>query len=151
MLKIKLTRVANNPEGLYCIGRLYMNDVKYCDTLEPFDRGLDKSMPLDKIKSIKVKKHTAIPTGEYNVTMAMSPSKKRKLPLLLDVPGFQGILIHLGNYPRDTEGCILPGENNKVGMVTNSTPYEKRICTLIQNELDNGGKVTISISRNYKI
>ena len=54
----------------------------------------------------------------------MSPKFKRNLPRLIDVPGFDGILIHRGNTDKDTSGCILIGENKVVGKVLNSTPYE---------------------------
>ena len=50
-----------------------------------------------------------IPTGVYEVRITPSPKFKRRLPLLIDVPGHDGIRIHPGNFPRDTEGCILLG------------------------------------------
>jgi hypothetical protein len=50
-----------------------------------------------------------IPTGIYEVRITPSPKFKRRLPLLIDVPGHDGIRIHPGNFPRDTEGCILLG------------------------------------------
>jgi hypothetical protein len=90
-------------------------------------------MPLDEIKRIKIPHETAIPTGVYKVIVNMSPSKKRMLPRLLDVPGFSGILIHRGNTKHDSSGCILVGENKVKGKVINSTQYEKRLVEILMN------------------
>jgi hypothetical protein len=54
--------------------------------------------------------NTCIPDGTYFVLLTWSPKFKRKLPLLIDVPGFDGIRIHPGNTSDDTEGCLLVGE-----------------------------------------
>lgn len=61
------------------------------------------------VASWKVKGQTAIPAGTYVIDITMSARFKRELPLLLGVPGFDGIRIHPGNTAADTEGCLLPG------------------------------------------
>jgi hypothetical protein len=99
--------------------------------LEDKDRGLTQDMPLDKIRRIKVAHETAIPMGVYKVIVNLSPSKRRMLPRLLDVPGFSGILIHRGNTNSDSSGCILVGENKVKGKVINSTQYEKRLVEIL--------------------
>ena len=114
----------------YTIGKLYVDGVPFCDTLEPTDRGLTSSMTLDEIKSIKVKGKTAIPTGIYHVDLnSVSPRFKARswakiyggrVPRLQGVRGFSAVLIHVVNSAADTEGCILVGRNTEVGKVTDS-------------------------------
>ena len=97
----------------YTIGRLYIDEVYQCDTLE------------DPVRDgPKIPGETAIPAGRYRVSLGFSPHFKRYLPLLHDVPGFTGILIHAGNTPKDTRGCIIPGENKVKGQVVNSRYWE---------------------------
>lgn len=110
----------------YTIGKLYVNGVYFCDTLE------DTVRP----NGIKIPNKTAIPYGTYKVIVNVSPKFKRMLPRLLNVPMFDGILIHRGNNAEDTSGCILVGENKVKGMVLNSTPYEKKIVELLKDEKD---------------
>lgn len=134
-LNIRIDRIAK--KSTYTIGKLYLNGVYFCDTLEDTDRGLVQGMPLQKIKDLKIKGATAIPKGKYKVTMnVVSPrfSKRAtyqfcqgKLPRLLNVDGYEGVLIHIGNTAKDTEGCILVGQNKVVGQVINSTATFKKL------------------------
>lgn len=128
-MEIKIKRIAK--KSTYTIGRLFINGTRVCDTLEDPDRGIKQTTLLSDIKRIKVKGDTAIPTGTYQLSMNVtSPrfSKKKfyqdacngQVPRILDVPGFDGVLIHVGNTTKDTEGCILVGENKVVGQVINS-------------------------------
>lgn len=134
-LNIRIDRIAK--KSTYTIGKLYLNGVYFCDTLEDTDRGLTQGMPLQKIKDLKIKGATAIPKGKYKVTMnVVSPkfSKRAtyqfcqgKLPRLLNVDGYEGVLIHIGNTAKDTEGCILVGQNKVIGQVINSTVTFKKL------------------------
>ena len=104
----------------YTIGKMYINGEYFCDTLEDTDRGLTQIMTLSEIKEVKEYGRTAIPAGRYPIAYTYSPRFKKHLPLLLNVPAFDGVRIHSGNTHKDTEGCILLGENKAVGKVLNS-------------------------------
>ena len=77
--------------------------------------------------------------------ITFSPKKKKWLPLLLGVPMFEGIRIHAGNTAKDTLGCILVGENLKVGMVLNSNAWVERLKKKIVEAKDRGEGVWITI------
>lgn len=91
------------------VGELYIDGKFFCHILEDQDRGLDSGMSLEQLKSMKVKGQTAIPTGCYEIKITYSPRFKVNMPLLLDVPAYSGIRMHVGNDDGDTEGCLLPG------------------------------------------
>lgn len=91
------------------IGKLYLNDVFICDTLEDVCRDLNKDGDLDDKGETKVYGETAIPSGTYKMIINMSPRFKKLLPRLIDVKGYDGVLIHMGNFAKDTHGCILVG------------------------------------------
>ena len=94
----------------YTIGKLYIDSVYFCDTLEDTVRG----------EGEKIYGKTAIPVGEYKVMLTYSPKFKKNMPAIIGVPMFTGIRIHAGNSALDTEGCILIGVNNIKGRLTNS-------------------------------
>ena len=104
----------------YTIGKMYINGEYFCDTLEDTDRGLTQVMSLAELKEVKEYGRTAIPTGRYPIAYTYSPRFKKHLPLLLNVPAFEGIRIHAGNTHRDTSGCLLLGKNKAVGKVLDS-------------------------------
>lgn len=91
------------------IGKLYVNDKLICDTLEDTVRDLNRDGDLLDVGEKKVYGETAIPSGTYKMIINMSPRFKKLLPRLLNVPGYDGVLIHTGNLPADTHGCILVG------------------------------------------
>lgn len=100
-LKLLLTREG---QGVTCThGRLYINGLFQCYTLEDVDRFLESG-------GAKVKGQTAIPRGTYKVTIDWSTRFQKQMIHVLDVPQFAGIRIHAGNTSADTEGCILLGK-----------------------------------------
>lgn len=127
-MELLLKRIARR--DTYTIGKLYIDGVYFCDTIEDKDRGLKQSLPASVNKAMKRYGATAIPVGRYQVTLKVKSqkfSKKKQydfcggyLPRLINVPAFEGVLIHIGNTAKDTEGCILVGRNTKVGKVLNS-------------------------------
>lgn len=130
-MELLLYRIARR--DTYTIGHLYIDGKYFCDTIEDKDRGLSQNMQPSVIRATKRKGITAIPTGRYRVTLEVkSPKFSAKkyeknygfcdgyLPRLINVPGFDGVLIHIGNTARDTEGCLLVGKNTKVGKVLES-------------------------------
>lgn len=140
----------------YTIGRLYVDGVYFCNTLEDRDRGLRQTDSLSSIKSRKVHGETAIPKGTYGVTLNVTSPKyagvawywqlcQGKMPRLLTVPGFDGILIHPGNTALDTLGCILVGKNTKVGRLTESKETFKALYKRLKKAADKGEEITIEI------
>jgi hypothetical protein len=128
----------------YTIGRLYVNGKFFCNTLEDTVRDINRNGIFD-CGELKISGHTAIPYGEYEIIVNYSPRFKRELPRLLNVPHFEGILIHRGNTHKDSSGCILVGENTKVGMVLNSTKYEEELTKILKAAQMRKEKITIKI------
>lgn len=129
----------------YTISRLYVNGELLCNALEDTDRGLSQDMPIEEIKKRKVYGSTAIPSGSYECAYTYSARFKKNLPLLKDVPGFEGIRIHSGNTAKDTEGCILPGRNTQKGMVTESRVWTEKLMAKMKAAWDRKEKVTVMI------
>lgn len=130
-IKLTLKRIAfqNN----YTIGKLLINGDYFCDVLEDKVRGLSSDMTAEQIAKIKVHSQTAIPIGTYKITLTYSNRFKKILPLLNDVPGFEGIRIHSGNTSADTEGCLLVGQNKVKGQVINSRDTFNKLMSKIQD------------------
>ena len=80
------------------IGELHVDGKFECFTLE------------DAVRPVKIKGLTAIPAGVYEVVVNFSQRFQRPLPLLLNVPNFDGVRLHAGNTDADTEGCLLVGK-----------------------------------------
>lgn len=140
-MELRVKRVALKSD--YTIGRLYVNGVYTCDTLE------------DAVRDTKIYGKTAIPCGTYKITMdVVSPKFKDrswakpydgKLPRLIDVPNYEGVLIHVGNTAEDTSGCLLVGQNRAVGKLVNST---QTFMSLMEKHLipakNRGEEITIT-------
>lgn len=149
-MKLVLKRI-NNQDN-YCEGKLYIDGIYQCDVIEDTDRGLTNEMSITEIQSKKVYGETAIPKGTYQITLdVVSPKFKNrswatfcegKLPRLLDVPGFEGVLIHVGNEASNSLGCLLVGQKTKDGWVSNSTQTFKDLYYKLKQATD---QITITI------
>lgn len=116
----------------YTIGVMYIDGVRFSETMEDKDRGLKSMMSEAEIKSKKVYGKTAIPTGTYLIKMLYSPKfatrpwgKKYEgnVPQIMDVKGFSGVRIHPLNTAEDSLGCIGVGRNLEKGKILKSTEY----------------------------
>ena len=122
-MKLQLVRDTLTNEST--IGKLYINDVFHCFTLE------------DKVRDEKIKNITAIPYGTYEVIINFSNRFKEQMPLLLNVPNYEGVRIHEGNYAKDTEGCVLVGSTKSVNMIGNSRVQFKKLMTELRKATKN--------------
>ena len=148
IMELILKRIAKRKT--YTIGRMYIRqqvmdeylpgyeDHYFCDTLEPTWRDYEHG-------AYKVKGRSAIPEGRYAVVISYSPRFKQWLPILLGVPKFEGIRIHAGNTAKDTEGCILVGQNREVGKVLDSRKWLYELKQRIVEAKDKGEAVWITI------
>ena len=134
-MKLRLERLWKKPA--YTVGRLFVNGKFFCNTLEDTVRDLSNEK--------KVYGKTAIPYGEYKVVYNWSPKFGRNLPRLLNVPAFEGILIHPGNTADDSAGCILVGRNTEVGRLTESRYTSDKLNVLIEDAQRGGESITIEI------
>lgn len=152
-MELKIDRRYKGPK--YTIGSLYVDGSYFCDTLEDTDRGIDSSMSPADITKKKIYGKTAIPTGTYKVNLnVVSPKFKDrswakpyggKVPRLMNVPGFEGVLIHPGNTDSDTSGCILIGRNTIVGRVTDSTATFHNLMKKLLEAKAKGESIQINI------
>lgn len=124
-------------KSTYTIGMLYIDGKFFSNTLEDTDRGLNSDMSGSEIMSKKVYGKTAIPTGEYKVTLTKSLKFKKIMPYINDVKGFLGIRIHSGNDDSHTDGCLLVGLNKKVGKLVQSKETYEKLYKILDDTINN--------------
>ena len=118
-MEIILKRIAKKSD--YTIGKLFIGEEYFCDTLEPTWRNLlgvklapeEENERIGRVSGKKAQKmagKTAIPEGRYPLLVTKSIRFKKWLPLLFGVPSFSGVRIYSGNTAKDTQGCILLGK-----------------------------------------
>jgi uncharacterized protein DUF5675 len=105
-MELVLTRKIRSANST--IGEMTVDGKFECFTLEDIER------------DVKVHGKTAIPKGRYELTITMSARFKKELPLLINVPNYEGVRIHSGNKAEDTEGCILVGQTKSADFIGNS-------------------------------
>lgn len=147
-MKLTLKRIALKPT--YTIGKLYIDDNYFCDTLEDTVRDLNKDGKFDNGEK-KIKGKTAIPYGTYEITTNIVSQRFKnrvwakpyggKIPRLINVPSFDGVLLHPGSSAEDTSGCLLVGKNTIVGRLADS---QKTFHALMQ-KIKNQKNLTIEI------
>lgn len=153
MVTLMTDRAWKKPD--YTIGRFFVNSQRMCESLEDTDRGLFASQPLSAIKLAKIPGKTAIPRGEYEVRLTISPRFRNKpwaskygglVPEIVGVPGYSGVRIHPLTDATQTDGCIGIGDNKAVGKLLNS---QKRYFELMDKYLmpahKSGEKMKIKI------
>lgn len=126
------------------IGNFSVNGTFECYCLEPVDRGLTSEMTLAQIWAIKIPDKTAIPLGTYGVTKYFSIKNNRTVPLLVNVKGFSYVEIHVGNFPKDTDGCLLLGTEKGTDEVLNSKAAVSAFYTKFFAALKAGEEVYIT-------
>lgn len=128
------------------ISRLYINGHFECYVLEDKDRGMIQQMPLSDLRKLKVDGKTAIPSGTYKVNISFSNRFQKLMPILLEVPAFDGVRIHSGNWATNTEGCLLLGNGIAKDMVTDSRTAFEAFFIKLKNMLKQG-EVILTIDR----
>jgi hypothetical protein len=151
---MKLTIKRTITRNSYTLGKLYVDGVYFCDTLEDKDRGLTQDMNIGQIQLLKINGETAIPKGIYKVTLDVISPKfskypfymetcKGKLPRLIDVKGYEGVLIHVADGPkRDSlvQGCIGVGNLSAEEYLMNG----KKVFAELYNKLK-GNNIELEI------
>jgi hypothetical protein len=132
-MKLELVRKSFTDKST--IGKLYINDVYECMVLE------------DVVRDSKIPGETAIPYGEYEVKITYSPRFKRDLPLLLNVPNYEGVRIHTGNTSKDTEGCLIVGQIAGQDIVWQSKMAFNALFPKLKAAQDRGEKITIEVKQ----
>ena len=159
-MKVLIKRIHNNSK--YCISHVYVDGVYICDAIEDTDRGWNNLMSDAWIRNNKVYAKSAIPIGVYNITLnVVSPKFNQKpyyhkfcngkLPRVLNVTGFDGILWHRGKTEKDSAGCLILGYNTIKGQVTNSQEAFEKLYKLLQKANEKGEKITAEYVRTYKV
>lgn len=135
----------------YTEGKLFINGVYVCDTIEDCDRGLDQSMSEDEILKKKVYGKTCIPYGRYKVIIDYSNKYGKMLIHILNVKGFDGIRCHSLNEASQSLGCIGPGKRTAPGWVSKSRDTYKIIHSKVEEALKRGDEVHIEIKRSDEV
>lgn len=145
-MELLLKRIA--PRETYTIGKLYVDGVYFCDTLEDPVRVLtdkNKDGDFDDAGEGKIYGNTAIPAGRYRVTVDMSARFKREMIHILNVPGYTGVRMHSGVTAEHTHGCPLLGKNTVKGEVHGGKEFEKALILIIKSALEAHQDVFIEV------
>ncbi len=156
-MKLRVQRLINR--DTYTLGELYVDDIKFCSTLEDLDRGLLDSMSEEEIKMRKVYGKTAVPKGTYKITLdVLSPKFSQYpfymetcqgyLPRLIDVKGYEGVLIHVADGARRDEllqGCIGIGDLSAEEYLMNGKSTFKKLYDKLVEAKNRNEEIVIEI------
>ena len=146
-IEFKLIRKKNFEKK--CIGEMFHENIKLCDTLEPTSRNLTSEMSENYIHAHKKINETAIPTGRYKLKRMRSVLFKKDVIYLEYVKGFIFIMIHVGNTEKDTKGCILVGNKTKSNTLLNSFVTEAKIYDIMADYMTKGHVCFLTISEEF--
>jgi hypothetical protein len=128
---MELTLIRTDFTETSTIGELLINNEFQCYTLEDTDRGLNSEV-LDSLKSKKWG-ITAIPYGRYEIKMSWSNHFQKNMPHLQNVPDYSDVMIHWGNKPADTDGCVLVGDTKSANFIAGSRDaFSKLLPNIIE-------------------
>lgn len=137
---MKLVLKRTKKTSTYTEGKLFIDGIYYCDTIEDVERQLNSAAD-------KVYAQTAIPAGQYPVHVTYSPRFGRTMPAVENVPYFTGIRIHSGTTERSSAGCIIVGKKSSDGHLDGSTT--KQIAEDLRSKLikaqESGKEISINI------
>lgn len=119
---MKLVVQRGESDSISTPGELFVDGQHFCYTLEP---------------------QKPTPAGTYDLTIRQSPRFGRLMPHIENVPGYTGILVHWGNWAKDTEGCTLVGETEGEDFIGHSVDEFNKLFRLLQDGITAGG-ITIT-------
>ncbi len=134
IMEIKVVRKEFTTEST--IGEMYINEEFHCYTLEDMYRS----------NGVKIYGVTAIPEGRYQVRMTFSNHFKKEMPLLINVPGYEGVRIHPGNTAADTLGCVLVGKHKSMNHISGCAEVYESLAQKIK-AVTTDGKCHITIQK----
>jgi len=121
-------------------GRLLVDGVFFCYTLEDPDRRLE--LHQDR----KIPGETAIPRGVYKLVVDWSPRFKQNMPHILGVPGYDGVRMHWGNKPENTDGCPLVGDALLTDWISHSRATYAKLVSMLEKAQGEGKEITIEVT-----
>jgi len=149
--KTQITSFRLDNNSISCRGVIYIDSELFGITME------------DPIRDKKIPAITGIPAGSYKIKYQEEPTKLtvkyRNLYdwfnnhlMLVDVPGYQSVYIHIGNYPRNTDGCILINNiltASDPSMCGQSTDAFRKFYLKVSAAINRGDDVEIEIRNSF--
>lgn len=142
---MEITVLRYNTEPDYTDGMLFIDNEFFCYTIE------------DGHRDVKVYGETRIPDGTYQLEFrteggfhqrysARYGKKHKGMLWVRNVPGFEYILIHVGNTPEDTAGCLLVGDQpiRDEAFIAGSRKTYEALYPIVASAIDNGDEVCIT-------